>query len=144
MNGRRFFPFSLISAALPGFVLSCTFFFSAPLQVLGALPVLSFAWWPDGSHGPRRWGLLGCSRSHVRLMYQSPRDSFKIVIRAADRPPRQWKLSPRDTSPSFSLSSAHADLNSKGDAAVTPALSQCLGVFANYPPSDVSRCEAAH
>lgn len=55
------------------------------------------------------------------------------MIRAADRPPRQWKLSPRDTSPSFSLSSAHADLNSKGDAAVTPALSQCFGVFANPP-----------
>lgn len=79
MNGWRFFPFSLISAALPGFVLSCTFF-SAPLQVFGALPVLSFAWWPDKSHGPRRWGLLGCPRSHVRLMYQSPRDSLRLWL----------------------------------------------------------------
>lgn len=56
-----------------------------------------------------------------------------VVIRAADRPPRQWKLSPRDASPSFPLASAHRDLNSKGDAAVTPALSQGFSVFA--PPA---------
>lgn len=56
-----------------------------------------------------------------------------VVIRAADRPPRQWKLSPRDASPSFSLSSAHRDLNSKGDAAVAPALSQGFSVF--VPPA---------
>lgn len=55
------------------------------------------------------------------------------MIRAADRPPCQWKLSPRDASPSSCLSSAHTDLKSKGDAAVTPALSQRFGVFA--PPA---------
>lgn len=55
------------------------------------------------------------------------------MIRAADRPPRQWKLSPRDASSPLSLSSAHLDLNSKGDAAVTPALSHSISVF--VPPA---------
>lgn len=55
------------------------------------------------------------------------------MIRAADRPPRQWKLSPRDASSPFPLSSARSDLNSKGDAAVTPALSHSIRVF--VPPA---------
>lgn len=55
------------------------------------------------------------------------------MIRAADRPPRQWKLSPRDASSPFSLCSARSDLNSRGDAAVTPALSQSISVF--VPPA---------
>lgn len=60
------------------------YFFSPPLQVL-PLPcgeVLSFAQWRDESHGmPLVGGALsplGCLRSRVRLMYQSPRDSFAL------------------------------------------------------------------
>lgn len=43
------------------------------------------------------------------------------------------EVSPQDAIPSFCLSSAHTNLNSKGDAAVTPALSQRFSVFA--PPA---------
>lgn len=49
MNGRAF--------SLSFWLFAVLYLFSAPLQVSGALPVRSFAWRPDESHGPRRWGL---------------------------------------------------------------------------------------
>lgn len=74
--------------------------------------------------------LLGCPRSHVRLMYQSPTDSLRLwleqpTVRPDSGSCHRGTLPPR--SPSQVLTS------SKGDAAVTPALSQRFGLFA--PPA---------
>lgn len=135
--------------------MSFYFFFPPPLQVL-LLPcgkVLSFAQWHDESHGmPLVGGALsplGCLRSHVRLMYQSPRDSFALWLEQPTIHPNYGRPHHRTYTHSSSLASLNAQthtragrrkhgravthLNSKGDAAVTPALSPGFGVFA--PPA---------
>lgn len=106
------------------------YLFPGPLQVSGALPILSrlVAWWITWPSSVGALRLLDCPRSHVRLMYQSPRDSLRLWLEQPTVRPDSGSFHCGTPSPT----PAHTDGNSKGDAAVTPALSQCFGGLA--PP----------
>lgn len=90
------------------------YFFPPPLQVLllpcGEVP--SFARWCDESHGmPLVGGALsplGCLRSHVRLMYQSPRDSFALWLEQPTIHPNYGGPHHRTYTHSSSLASLNA------------------------------------
>lgn len=96
------------------FYISSSDIFFPPLQVL-LLPcggVLSFAQWRDESHGmPLVGGALsplGCLRSHVRLMYQSPRDSFALWLEQPTIHPNYGGPHHRTYTHSSSLASLNA------------------------------------
>lgn len=66
------------------------------MSVLPCSEVLSFAQWRDESHGMALVGgalsPLSCLRSHVRLMYQSPRDSFALWLEQPTIHPNYGRL----------------------------------------------------
>ena len=100
-----------------------------------------FAHWHNESHGMALVGgalsPLSCLRSHVRLMYQSPRDSIALWLEQPTIHPNYRGLLHRTATHTLVLLRSHTradtDSNSKGDAAVTRALSQGFSVF--VPPA---------
>ena len=87
--------------------------------------VLSFAHGHNESHVMALVGgvlsPLSCPRSHVRLMYQSPRDSLALWLEQPTVNHSYGGLHHRMNTHLFSHTPADTDLNSKGDAAVTRA-----------------------
>lgn len=82
------------------------------MSVLPCREVLSFTRWHNESHGMalvgRALSPLSYLRSHVRLMYQSPRDSFALWLEQPTIHPSYGGASPQDgCTHSFSFSLAH-------------------------------------